>query len=309
LPEPAAGAAIGPFSVDRQLFSSSISEAFLVRDRARPEVQLVLKRNVTTGNRHAAEDMLRSEVEYLARLRHPNVVRIYPFKPHGVGAKGKVYLARQSDQEDAPWFFVMEHIGGGGLETHLKQIKTFPLGWRLELFYQTVVVVDYMHKLKLAHLDLKPGNLLFRAPPAPDALPRPVLIDFGSVSPADRLRRPSGTLRYASPEMLEAINRPDISTDHILPWKADIWALGALLFEIVSGRPLINEQDKSKATTSTLRGEFDDLRQVDPAVPSKLARLVNFMISKEVADRPPTGKIIEIMEQQILAPPYISATA
>jgi len=301
---------IGPFMIERRLFASGISEAFMVRDESRPNTRLVLKRNlVATENRMAAEDMLRSEVEYLARLRHPNIVRIFPFKPHGTGAKGKVYLARDSDQDDSAWFFVMEHIAGGGLEEHAARIKTFPLGWRLELFYQIVVVVDYMHRLRLAHGDLKPSNLLFRAPPAANALPRPVLIDFGSVSPADHLRRPSGTLRYAPPEMLEVINRPDISTDHVIPWKADIWALGALLFEIVTGRPLINEQDKTKATTSTMRGEFDDIRQIDPTVPSKLARLVNFMISKQVSDRPPTGKVIEILEQQIIAPPYIDATA
>jgi serine/threonine protein kinase len=306
---PASVQRIGPFTVEQRLFASGISEAFLVRDPERPDVRLVLKRNLATGDRHANEDMLRFEVEHLARLRHPGVVRIFPFKPHGVGAKGKVYLARESDQDDAPWFFVMEYIGGGPLEAHAAQIKTFPLGWRLELFYQLVIVVDYMHKLKLAHCDLKPGNLLFRAPPAPHLLPRPVLIDFGSVSPADRLRRVSGTLRYAPPEIIEAINRPDISTDHVLPWKADIWALGALLFEIVTGRPLINEQDKTKATTSTMRGEFDDIQKVDPSVPRKLARLVNFMISKDMADRPPTSKIVEILEQQILAPPYITATA
>jgi serine/threonine protein kinase len=300
---------IGPFRVERRLYTSGMSEGFLVADAVRPVAWLLLKRNLTGENRLACEEMLRVEVEQLVRLRHPNVVRIFPFKPHGTGTRDRVFMARESEQDDAAWFFVMEYIGGGGLEAHADRIKTYPLGWRLELFYQVLIVVDYMHKLRLAHLDLKPGNILFRTPPVANALPRPVLIDFGSVSPADRLRRPSGTLRYASPEMLQAINRPDVPTDHIVPWKADIWALGALLFEIVSGRPLINQQDRSKATTSTMRGEFDDLREIDPSVPKLLARLVNFMISKDIADRPPTSKIIEILEQQIIAPPFISATA
>jgi serine/threonine protein kinase len=300
-------ASIGPFAVERKLFTSGMSESWLVHDPARPEVRLVLKRNLVDDNRTAWEELLRNEVEYLVRLRHPNVVRILPFRVHGVGAKGRVFLARESDQEAAPWFFVMEYITGGALESLADKLKLYPLGWRLELFYQVLIVVDYMHRLKLAHCDIKPGNILFRVPPNPAVLPRPVLIDFGSVSAADHTRRPSGTVRYTAPEFLEAIHRPDLSTDHLVPWKADIWALGALLFEIVSGRPLINEQDRKRATTSTIRGEFDDLTKLDPTVPKLLARLVNFMISKEMSDRPPTSKIIEILEQQILPPPFIHA--
>jgi serine/threonine protein kinase len=305
-PHPAAHA-IGPFAVDRKMFTSGMSEAFLVYDPSRPDMRLVLKRNLTGDNRLAWEELLRNEVEYLVRLRHPSVVRICPFHLRGVGAKGRVFLARETETDTSPWFFVMEYIGGGSLESAAATIKTFPLGWRLELFYQIIIAIDYMHRMKLAHCDLKPGNILFRMAPNAAYMPRPVLIDFGSVSPADRLRRPSGTVRYASPEMLQAINRPDIPTDHIVPWKNDIWALGALLFEIVTGRPLINEQDRSRATTSTMRGEFDDLQKIDPTVPKVLARLVNFMTSKEMTDRPPTSKIIEILEQQVLAPPFISA--
>ena len=111
--------AIGPFTVERKLFTSGMSESWLVFDAARPELKLVLKRNLVDDNRVAWEELLRTEVEYLVRLRHPNVVRILPFRVHGVGAKGRVFLARESDQEAAPWFFVMEYITGGALACRL----------------------------------------------------------------------------------------------------------------------------------------------------------------------------------------------
>lgn len=296
---------IGPYTVERQLFTSGISELFLVHEGRRPAVKMVLKRHLAEQDREVYEALLRAEAEHLSQMRHPSIVRIFPLDLKGV--KAKVYWARESP--DGPWFYVMEYIEGGGLEGHSAMIKTFPLGWRLELYYQILLTIDYMHRLRWAHCDIKPGNILFRALPNPNAMPRPVLIDFTSVSPADRLSRPSGTLRYASPEMVDAINRPDIRTDHIRPYKADIWSLGALLFEIVTGRPLINEQDKARATTSTMRGEFDDMTKVDPTVPKVLARLVNFMTAKDPRDRPPTTKVIEILELEVMPPPFISATA
>ncbi len=297
---------IGAFTVEQLLATSGMSEIYLVHETNRPNFKMVLKMQLTTGAREAYEQVLRQEATLLNQMRHPNIIRIYPLEVAGV--KNKVFAAQAAELPNQPWYFVMEYVSGGDLESYTAVIKKFPLGWRLELFYQLLLTVEYMHDQGWAHCDLKPANILFRSAPTPNAMPRIGLIDFGSLSPVDRLVRSSATVRYSSPEMLDAVSNPAMF-DRVKPSKVDIWALGALLFEIVTGRPLINEQDKDRAVEAVRRGQYDDMQELDPTVPKPLARLAHFMIQKDAARRPTPARVIEIIEQDVMLPPFVKAVA
>jgi serine/threonine protein kinase len=297
-------ATIGAFTMEQRLATSGMSEIHLVHETRRPNFKMVLKMQLTTGARDAFEQVLRQEATLLNQMRHPNIIRIYPLQVEGV--KNKVFSAQATEVPLNPWYFVMEYVSGGDLETYTQVIKKFPLGWRLELFYQLLLTIEYMHDQGWAHCDLKPANILFRSAPNPNTMPRIALIDFGSLSPVDRLVRSSATVRYSSPEMLEAISKPALA-DKVVPSKVDIWALGAMLFEIVTGRPLINEQDKDRAVAAVMRGQYDDMQELDPTAPRPLSRMVNFMTQRDAARRPTPARVIEILEQDVMLPPFVKA--
>jgi len=117
---------------------------------------------------------------------------------------------------------------------------TYSIDWTLELFYQILIAVEFMHHNGVAHGDLKPDNIIFRQSPAANKLPQPVLIDFGSASLFDRMRQLTSSMGYSPPEVMDAVKKkiglneaPNIDAE-----KIDIWALGVILFEILAGRKM-----------------------------------------------------------------------
>jgi serine/threonine protein kinase len=297
---------IGGFTLEQLLATSGMSEIYVAHDTQRPNYKMALKIQLTSGARDAYGELLRQESNLLNQMRHPNIVRIYPVNAPGV--KQKVFAAQALERPYTPWYFVMEYMSGGVLEAYTEVIKKFPLGWRLELIYRLLLTVDYIHDQGWAHCDLKPSNVLFRSAPNVNMMPQMALVDFGSVSPIDRLLRPTGTVRYCAPEVLEALANPR-KIDQVKPGKADVWALGALVFEIVTGRPLINEMDRERAIAAVMRGTYDDMQEIDPTVPRPLAGLVRYMTQRDAARRPTPARVIEIIEQDVLLPPFVKALA
>jgi serine/threonine protein kinase len=295
---------IGAFTIEQKLATSGMSNIYLCHETKRPNFKMVLKIQLTTGAKEAYGEVLRQEATLLNQMRHPYIVRIYPLLVEGM--KQRVFSAQEPNWPDSPWYFVMEYISGGVLENYTEVIKKFPLGWRLELIYRLLLTVEYMHDQGWAHCDLKPSNVVFRSAPNANTMPRIALVDFGSLSPADQLLRPSATVRYSSPEMLEAIENPRL-IGNVKPNKSDMWALGALIFEVITGRALINETEKNAAVAAVLRGHYDDMQELDPTVPRSLARLVDFMTQRDAARRPTPARVIEIIEQDVMLPPFVKA--
>jgi eukaryotic-like serine/threonine-protein kinase len=298
---------IGPFEVEQGLSAGGMGQLYVAHHIRRPNIRVVIK--VPHQDTKAGFDdtsMWQQEAERLNELRHPNIVRICRFEAEN---RQTVLTSRAFNLPGTPLYYVMEYIPSGDLKSHLPTVREFSFGWRLELFYQILIGMDYMHAMGWAHCDLKPANLLFRAPPDKTMMPRPVLIDFGSVSPVNRLSHLVGTVCYAAPEMLEALRRPDVKPDYVNPRRADIWSLGAILFEIVSGRPMVDAKDFDAAASSTIRGKFDDLVEVAPDAPATLSLLVKRMTDKEAMQRPLTKDIIQIIERDIRFPPFFRAAA
>ena len=303
------GDVIGPYVIEKSLSQDGgMSQVFLAHDEQRPLYKAALTVQRTHNeNRAAFQDLLRYESEVLQRLRHPGIVHIYPLHIDRV----VTYAARAHIQEGKPWYFAMEYIQYNSLDTYIKKIRKYPLSWSLELFYQILLIVHYMHRIGYAHSDLKPSNIMFRTPPAPDQVPSPILVDFGSATQIQRgIKELSASLRYAPPEVILALERKDIPPHELIPKprKVDIWALGAILFEIVTGRPLINKRSRKNITSTIVQGELDDLRSRRPEVHVSLDKLLSVMLSRQAERRPDTKTIIVAIEERIAStrPPRVS---
>jgi tetratricopeptide (TPR) repeat protein len=186
-----------------------------------------------------------TEAEAIARLQHPNIVQIFE-----VGqAQGRPFLA-------------LELAPGGTLADKL-QILPFAARAAAGLVQTLARAVQHAHAQQIVHRDLKPANVLFAA----DGTPK--LTDFGLAkmleespeSPRDATRtgEPLGTPRYMAPE--QAAGRPD----QVGPG-TDIWALGAILYECLTGQaPFV--APSAVATLALIREE-------EPRPPRRLQRSV-----------------------------------
>lgn len=306
---------IGDYTIDRKLSTQGgCAGIYLAHKSDFEHLQVVLKvaRTAEKGSGNgrygnAYEDLLRLETNALCRLRHPGIVRIFPLV-----IRGRVqYAGRATNIDGHPWYFVMEHINHGAIQPNTFVEQGFPLVWRIELFYQLLTIVNYMHQMGYAHGDLKPDNIMLRFPQSVDQVPVPVLVDFGTVSDVDRVGPElAASPRYAPPELLAAMVNPNFDRDILVPEKIDVWALGAILFELVTGRSLIPEKvDQVMQITTLLRGQLDQISDLNPDAPPVLDSLLEHMLNRTPALRPPVNQLVIAVEEKLTAlrPPRIGA--
>jgi len=206
---------VGPYRLAGKLGEGGMSEVFLgLRDDGefvrRVAVKLIRRELLT------AETMRRFETErqILASLDHPSIAR----------------LLDAGRTEDGVPYFVMEYIEGEPIDLYCDRHR-LTVAERLEIFRQVCLAVDFAHRNLVVHRDIKPGNILVTE------AGQPKLLDFGIaklLNPDLMIRGGEPTVswgrfltpEYASPEQI--LGKPITSA-------ADVYALGVLLFKLLTG--------------------------------------------------------------------------
>ena len=308
--EISSGTEIGSYTIDRLLSrKGGMSNVYLAHETERPNYMVVVKLQ-KQDDQHSAtfQDLLRDEARLLSKLRHPGVVRIYPVRH----TRRVDYAARAIQLEGHPWFYAMEYLAGDSLDNQISSLhQKMGTAWTVELYYQLLTTIYYMHKVGYAHCDLKPGNLFLRYSPDRRTIPTPVIVDFGSAS---SIRRGIGRLalspRYAPPEALTALARDDLTPQelNLQPDRIDIWSLGTIFFELLTGQPLINTRNLAEISTTLARGRLARIRDIRPELHESLDKLLAQMLSRQVNDRPNIKEVIQAVEERIhsIRPPRIA---
>jgi serine/threonine-protein kinase len=183
----------------------------------------------------------RIEAEAVARLRHPHVVQVHAFGEH----EGQPY-------------YVMELLAGS-LSARLRG-GPLPVREAAELARQVALAVAAAHRAKVLHRDLKPGNVLL------DAEGRVRVADFGLAKLLDRDAGQTasetmlGTPAYMAPEQAGGRTR------EVGP-AADVWAVGAILYECLTGQPPFRGASRDET--------LERVRRAEPQRPSRLRRGVS----------------------------------
>jgi tetratricopeptide (TPR) repeat protein len=194
---------------------------------------------ILSGDYAAEADLVRFrlEAEAVAKLQHPNIVQIY-----------------EINEWDGRPYFALEFVDGGPLD---KKLGGNPLPFRqaAELLRKLAEAMDYAHQRHIIHRDLKPPNVLLTA----DGTPK--ITDFGLAKKLDeddsqtRTGAIMGTPSYMAPEQAEG------RTKELGP-AADIYSLGAILYELLVGRPPFKG--------STVWDTLEQVRTQEPVYPSRL---------------------------------------
>ena len=220
------------------------------------------------------------EARNAAQLDHPGIVKVYD-------------VQRNLDLV----YIVQQYIDGADLATHLKTNKMTPKR-SAELLFEVAKAVGHAHKKGCWHCDLKPANLMI------DSEGRPYVTDFGLAlfenMQHDRAGSVAGTLAYMSPEQIRG-------EAHRLDGRTDIWSLGVILYELITGRrPFSADSVGASADALDTRMRVRDEilnrdprppRMIAPDVPRELARICLACLSKRAADRyQTTADLIEDLE-------------
>ena len=196
----------------------------------------------------------RSEAQRMAQLRHEAIIPVFDI----------------GETSDGTPFFVMPLLEGGTLADRLEQSGPLPMTKAAQLVTRVAQALSYCHARKLVHRDVKPCNILF------DGHENAVLADFGlSIERESAAGEIAGTIEYMSPEQIYG---------DALDGRADIWALGIVLYESLTGiHPFT--ANRSGTSSAVLFDEPVPLRQVNESLPKELEEICIKCLSKKPEDR------------------------
>jgi serine/threonine protein kinase len=242
------GSKIGPYKLLQRLGEGGMGVVFLAEQEHPVKRRVALKIIKTGMDSGQVAARFEQERQALAMMDHPNIAKVLDA---GATETGRPY-------------FVMELVKGISITRFCDQEHLTPRE-RLELFVPVCQAVQHAHQKGIIHRDLKPSNVLIAHY---DGKAVPKVIDFGvAKATLQKLTERTmftevgsivGTVEYMAPEQAE-LNNLDIDT------RADIYSLGVLLYELLTGSPPFSAtQLRSAAFTEMLRM----IREVEPPKPS-----------------------------------------
>ena len=263
----AAGERIGRYEILAPLGAGGMGEVYRARD---PQLERTVAIKIVTSSRATGLPLERfqREARAVARITHPHICTVYD-----VG-----------QFEDAP-FLVMELLEGETLAERLEQ-GALPVDRALVFAAQIGAALDAAHRKAVVHRDLKPSNVMLTAGGVK-------LLDFGlaklrDVDDANRLAQSTasrqlteqgtvlGTIPYMAPEQVEG-READA--------RSDIFALGAILYEMTSGRPPFDGRSSASVMASILTQDPQPLSLARPGVPTSVDRVVQKCLAKDPDER------------------------
>jgi Nif-specific regulatory protein len=245
----------------RILGEGGAGRVLLVEDRHRPGHELALK-ELAPGGASLHEAAFRREFATLACLHHPNLVVVEEFDT--------------SPDSGLPRF-TLEFIKGRDI---VEAVRHEGAGILMDLAVEALRALAFLHEFDLIHRDLKPANLLVRDMPKLGC--RLVIVDFGlSLSARDQPAeafRVAGTLPYVAPELL---------ANRAASRRSDLYALGAVLHEVVYGVPFSVVADGGATdAVRELVGTPRALPPLPPGYPAPLRSWLSELLSFEPERRP-----------------------
>ncbi len=262
----------GAFEITRELGGGGMSRVFLARDSALGR-SVVLKVLPPGLGPEVNLDRFRREIQLAAGLNHPHIVPLLS--------------ASQTTLPDGSpvVYFVMPYIEGESLRARIAREGELPLAECLRILREVVDALSYAHARGIVHRDIKPDNVLL-------ANRHALVTDFGvakaltdSASPGGSLTSLGmavGTPAYMAPEQAAA----DPHVDH----RADIYAVGVLAYEMLSGRPPFTGSTPQAVIAAQVTQTADPVTRHRPSVPPALAELVTRCLEKHAADRPQSAE-------------------
>jgi DNA-binding SARP family transcriptional activator len=246
--------------------AGSVGRVYMAREPALDRLVAIKVLAPELAGDEVARQRFEREVRAAARIQHPNVAAVH----------------RTGQLASGIPFFVMPYIDGGTLEHRMAATGALPIEDARALIVQLASALAAAHRLGIVHRDVRPSNILFDR-----TTRRALLADFGLAAVLEsgaaariRLTRTNERLGhpdYVSPEQL----RGETPTE-----RTDVYALGVVAFEMLTGRLPFDGADLTAKIKATLAGRPHDMTTFRPDVPRDLAELVGRCLAARPEHRP-----------------------
>ncbi len=265
-----AGARLGPYEIISPLGAGAMGEVYKARDKRLDRTVAIKILPPDVASDPQRRERLRREARAISSLTHPHICTL-----HDVG------------EQDGIEFLVMEYLAGETLAHRLLR-GALPVDDVLRIAAQLADALDSAHRQGLVHRDLKPANVMLTASGAK-------VLDFGlarwlrdessdahansAVTAHPTLTQAGtivGTVQYMAPEQLEG--KP-------VDGRSDLFALGAILYEMTTGRRAFEGETAASVTAAILRSTPPPIATLEPLAPPALEHVVKNCLVKNPEQR------------------------
>ena len=251
----------GKYTFERELGAGGMATVYLAQDlkHDRQVAVKVLRPELAAA---LGKDRFLQEIRIAASLHHPHILPLF-----------------DSGEADGFLYYVMPYEAGQSLRERIDREGELPVSEAVRIVRDIVDALAHAHKQDVVHRDIKPDNIMVSGRHA-------LVTDFGvakAVSEATGRARLTtagvalGTPTYMAPEQAAA----DPHIDH----RADVYAVGAVAYELLTGRPPFLGTTSQMILTSHIADEPDPVTKYRASVPPALERLVSKCLEKSPADR------------------------
>ncbi len=214
------------------------------------------------GSDELNRELFLNEGHITSSLDHPNILRVLDAGEH----EGEAYI-------------VMEHVGGGNtLKRYCDARSLLPIERVAKIVFKCARALDYTHRRGVIHCDIKPSNIML----TPEGEVK--IGDFGIAKRLAEITRAvniMGSPRYMSPEQIR---------EEEVCGQTDLYSLGTVLFELLTGRPPFSEaRVLSQLINLVLHGKLPAVRDLRPDIPAGLEFIVDRALAKEREGRYQSG--------------------
>ena len=265
MPERYLGQTLGKYRIESLLGSGGFAWVFKGYD---PELEIPVAVKVLKpqfAGDQAVVDRFKREASTAARLRHPNIIKIYS-------------VGREKDAV----YFVMDYLPSG-LANRLETTQSLPEDYVLRVGVDVARALGFAHREGVIHRDIKVDNILF------DSHGNAVVADFGIARALSGYTNQTGTNmvvgtpQYFAPEQARA--KP-------LDGRADLYSLGVTLFRAATGRLPFEGEDWYEIARQHVEEPPPPARSINPALSPEFEAIVLQCMAKSADDRPATGEVL-----------------
>ena len=260
------GEMFGDYTVEKLLGKGGMGAVYLVHSPGgeRYAVKVVSPDMMKRGSNYRKR--FAREAEFAMKIRHKNLISVYD-----VG----------EDPDTGLCYIIMDYVPGGSVADRIAREGPFPMAEAVSIAAQIAMALEVAHRQGVIHRDIKPDNILFDA----DGTPR--LVDLGVAKFSDGAHKTTvtttgmiiGTPAYMAPEQM--------MDSHHIDARADIYALGVVLYEMLTGKRPNEGSTVMELLAKAIKGEpMPDIRTMRPEVSAALAHVLSLMCAPKPEDRP-----------------------